>query len=115
MLALARAGVIELVVPDLVLEELVGILAGKFGFDREALRAQVALVDSIAAETALAPATAEPLTGDSEDDRILACAIATGVDVIVSGNRRHLLPLGESHGVRILTPQALLAELRRRG
>ena len=115
VLDLARAGVIELVLPDLVIEELVRALAGKLGWDREALRAQLALLDSIAVEAPVAPATAEPLTGDPDDDRILACAIANGVDVIASGNRRHLLPLGESQGVRILTPQALLAELRRRG
>lgn len=115
MLELARAGVIELVVPDLVIEELVGILAAKFGWDRERLRAHVGLLDSVAADVPIAPATAEPLTGDSDDDRILACAIASGVGVIATGNRRHLLPLGERQGVRILTPQALLAELRRRG
>jgi predicted nucleic acid-binding protein len=115
VLELARAGVIDLVVPDLVIEELIGILAGKLGWDRERLRAQVGLLDSIAAEAPLAPATAEPLTGDPDDDRILAGAIANGVDVIASGNRRHLLPLGERQGVRVLTPQALLAELRRRG
>jgi predicted nucleic acid-binding protein len=34
------------------------------------------------------------------------------VDVLVTGDRRHLLPLGEYCGVGILTPQAFLAELR---
>jgi predicted nucleic acid-binding protein len=63
-------------------------------------------------EAPAAPLAAESLTGDPADDRILACAIEQRVDVIVSGNRRHMLPLGASHGVRILTPQALLAELR---
>jgi hypothetical protein len=32
--------------------------------------------------------------------------------VLVTGDRRHLLPLGEHHGVRALTPQAALADLR---
>jgi uncharacterized protein len=112
---LARAGVIDLVLPDLVLDELARVLAGKLGWDREALREQIALLDSIAADAPIAPSAAEPLTGDADDDRILACALANRVDVIATGNRRHLLPLGETHGVRILTPQALLAELRRRG
>ena len=79
------------------------------------LRAQVGLLNSIAADAPIPPVAAEPLAGDPDDDRILACAIASGVDVIAAGNRRHLLPLGERQGVRILTPQALLAELRRRG
>jgi predicted nucleic acid-binding protein len=32
--------------------------------------------------------------------------------VLVTGDRKHLLPLGEYERVRILTPQAVLAELR---
>jgi predicted nucleic acid-binding protein len=31
--------------------------------------------------------------------------------IIVSGDRKHLLPIVEYSGVRIVTPQALLAEL----
>jgi hypothetical protein len=34
-----------------------------------------------------------------------------GIDVLVSGDRPHLLPVGEHRGIRIITPQALLAEL----
>lgn len=102
-------------VPDLVIEELIRVLAGKRGWERDRLRRYVAMIDGIAAERPTAPATAESLTRDPDDDRILACAIANRVDVIASGNRRHLLPLRENQGVRILTPHALLAELRRRG
>jgi uncharacterized protein len=62
---------------------------------------------------AVAPAgTPEPVTGDPADDLILACAIEAEVEVLASGDRKHLLPVGERGGVRILTPQALLAELR---
>jgi predicted nucleic acid-binding protein len=54
---------------------------------------------------------AEPVTGDPADDLILACAIEAEVDVLASGDRKHLLPVKKRAGVRILTPQALLAEL----
>lgn len=101
--------------PDLVMEELIRILAGKLGWQHERLRAQVTMLDDLAAERPLVPLNAEPLTGDPDDDRILAGAIAHRVDVIASGNKRHLLPLGSREGVRILTPQALLAELRAGG
>lgn len=37
-----------------------------------------------------------------------------GVEVLVSGDHKHLLPLGAHRGVPVLTPQALLAELRAR-
>ncbi|MGI8749554.1 MAG: hypothetical protein ACR2J6_03245 [Thermoleophilaceae bacterium] len=37
--------------------------------------------------------------------------MAENADILVTGDRRHLLPLGKHHGVRIITPQTLLAEL----
>ena len=54
----------------------------------------------------------ERLTGDTDDDIVLACAVEATADVLVSGDRKHLLPVGTHRGVRVLTPQALLAELR---
>lgn len=64
----------------------------------------------------LAVATPEPvevaaLSGDPDDDRIIAAALAGDADVLVSGDRRHVLPLEAVGAMRILTPQALLAEL----
>jgi predicted nucleic acid-binding protein len=62
-------------------------------------------------ESAPAPAEpAEPVTGDPADDLILASAVKANVDVLVSGDRKHLLPVVTHRGVRIVTPQALLAE-----
>jgi predicted nucleic acid-binding protein len=54
----------------------------------------------------------EPATGDPDDDLILARAVQADVEVLVLGDRKHLLPLGTHRGVRVLTPQGLLAELR---
>lgn len=51
------------------------------------------------------------MSGDPDDDLVLASAKAGGAEVLVTGDRRHLLPLGEVEGLRVLTPQALLAEL----
>lgn len=67
----------------------------------------------LAVELVAAP-TADPeaVTGDPADNLILACAIAAEVEVLISGDRKHLLPVGERGRVRVLTPQAFLAELR---
>ena len=53
----------------------------------------------------------EAITGDPDDDLILACAVEAAVDILVSGDRRHLLPVREYRGIRIIAPQTLLAEL----
>jgi uncharacterized protein len=95
-----------------VVVELERILTEKLGFEPQRWSEAEALLRELAVR-AVSPAGApEPVTGDPADDLILACAIKAEVDVLASGDRKHLLPVGERGGVRILTPQALLAELR---
>ena len=105
-------GRIELVLPELVLDELNRVLTDKLGFEEERVRAACELLSGVAASPPGPPGSAEAVTGDPADDTILACAVDAGVDVLATGDRKHLLPIGEHHGVRILTPQAALAELR---
>ena len=93
--------------------ELERILTEKLDFEPQRWSETEALLRELAVQAVGAPAgTPEPVTGDSADDLILACAIEAGVGALASGDRKHLLPVGERGGVRILTPQALLAELR---
>ncbi|MCA1681127.1 MAG: PIN family protein, partial [Actinobacteria bacterium] len=73
-----------------------------------------AYVEILAEIAGAAPSPRGPaVTGEPADDAILACAVAEGADVLVTGDRRHLLPLSSHGGLRIVAPQALLAELRR--
>jgi putative PIN family toxin of toxin-antitoxin system len=105
-------GRLELVLADPVLGELERVLTVKLGFEPERVRELRTLLIDLASERVDAPAQApEAITGDPDDDVILACAVAAGVQLVVSGDRRHLLPVGEHRGIRIVTPQALLAEL----
>lgn len=39
---------------------------------------------------------------DPDDDQVLACALAAQADLIVSGDRKHLLPLGSYEGIDIV-------------
>ncbi|HEX3520458.1 MAG TPA: putative toxin-antitoxin system toxin component, PIN family [Solirubrobacteraceae bacterium] len=105
-------GRLELVVADPVLDELVRVLTLKFGFEPERVREIRTLLIDLAGTPAATPANApEEITGDPDDDVILACAAEAQAQIIVSGDRRHLLPVGEYRGIRIIAPQALLAEL----
>lgn len=93
--------------------ELGRVLTEKLDFDPQRWIEAKALLRELAVQSVSAPAgPPEPVTGDPADDLILACAIEAEVEVLASGDRKHLLPVGERGGVRILTPQALLAELR---
>lgn len=103
--------VLHLLEPTLT--ELAHVLVEKLDYDREHLAGVLAFLRDLA--DAIEPSPERPpdeVTGDQADDLILACAVPAGVGVLVSGDRRHLLPVGEHRGVRILAPQALLAELR---
>jgi predicted nucleic acid-binding protein len=104
---------LELVLARPVMVELERILSGKLGFERERWRGVEELLLGLAGEQVAAPeGPPEAVSGDPDDDLILACATWAQVDVLVSGDRRHLLRVGEHRGVRIITPQAVLAELR---
>lgn len=110
VLEAARRGAITLVVPDLAIEELIRVLTCKLGADSQTVRNYVDAVRAVAT-VARIPDHSEAASRDPADDAILARAVAEGADLLVTGDRRHLLPLKEHGGVLILTPQALLAEL----
>lgn len=111
MLEVAADGGLELVVPDLVLTELERVLVEKLGLGIEAVERLRALLDELPGETVPTPTSAADLSGDPDDDRILAAAKDADAEVLVSGDSRHLLPLGEVARMRIPRPQDLLAEL----
>jgi putative PIN family toxin of toxin-antitoxin system len=106
-------GSLDLVLLEPSMIELARILSGKLRFTVEHLKEVQTLLSDVAVGTQKTPERSpRPITGDRDDDLILDCAIDAQVDVLVTGDRKHLLPLGEHQGVRILTPQAFLAELR---
>jgi predicted nucleic acid-binding protein len=103
---------VELVLADPVLGELERVLVLKLGFEPEQVRDITALLINISVARIDAPTQrAEAITGDPDDDVVLACGVNAGVQIIVSGDRRHMLPVREHRGIRIVSPQILLAEL----
>jgi len=111
VLEVAAEGSIELLVPSLVLAKLKRVLPEKLQVQPPILEHLIALLDDLAIVRLPTPRSAEARSGDPSDDRILAAAIAGGADLLVSGDRRHLLPLREVAGMLIVRPQDLLARL----
>jgi predicted nucleic acid-binding protein len=105
-------GRVELVLADPVLGELERVLALKLGFEPEQVRDITAFLIDISVARIDAPTQqAKAITGAPDDDVVLACGVNAGVRIIVSGDRRHMLPVREHRGIRIVSPQTLLAEL----
>src|SRR4051795_6722418 len=45
---------------------------------------------------------------DPKDDPIIATAVAANADYLVTGDRAHLLPIGQYEGIRIVSPREFL-------
>lgn len=81
-----------------IVDELLSVLARKFGRDREEL-ARVAVFLSELAEIVEATEPVDVLA-DEPDNRVLECAMAAQAELVVTGDRA-MLALGEFRGIRI--------------
>ncbi len=52
-------------------------------------------------------------TPDPDDEMILECALAAEAAFIVTGDKKHLLPLGDFRGIPIVSPSDFLRQLKR--
>jgi predicted nucleic acid-binding protein len=104
-------GTLELVLPEPVLAELRRVLSVKLGWSEEAVSGVLLFLTELADSVAPLPDAVDAVSGDPDDDIILAATVGASVEALVTGDREHLLPLREHRGMRILTPQALLKEL----
>jgi uncharacterized protein len=51
-------------------------------------------------------------TPDPDDEMILECALAAEADYIVSGDKKHLLPLRQFRGILIVSPADFLRQFK---
>ena len=86
------------------------------GYDRlrdrvspEQVRDFVDNIDVLA--VVVSPTTLVTVSPDPDDNLILAVAIAGQADLIVSGDKRHMLALQEVEGIPIVTPREALTRI----
>ena len=110
VLELALRGRFEFYLSRFILGEVAGVLTRKLGWDHErAVRATSALQK--AATIVEPPRLAEVPEGGHAGNRILECAVAAGADYLITGDRRHLLPIGEHRGASIVNAPRFLSKL----
>lgn len=110
VLELALRGRFEFFLSLFILEEVAGVLTRKFGWDEERAGQAIRALEN-AATVIEPPRLEEVIEGGHADNRVLECAAATGADYLVTGDRRHLLPLGEHRGTVIINAPRFLSEL----
>ena len=108
VLELALRGRFEFFLSRFILEEVAGVLTRKFGWDEERT-AQVLQGIENAAAVIDPPRLPEVIAGGHADNRILECAVSAGADYLVTGDRRHLLPIGEHQGTRVVNAPRFLS------
>ncbi|MGH2960717.1 MAG: putative toxin-antitoxin system toxin component, PIN family [Solirubrobacterales bacterium] len=104
-------GAAELVLPEPVPAELRRVLTEKLALDDASIETIIELLEELAPEPARVPDQVEAVCGDPDDDRILAAAVAAGAEILISGDNKHLLPLGQHRATLIIRPQEFLAEI----
>ena len=101
-LSLAKEGIVQSVTCQEILHEFQEKLEVKF--DYSSLRARMA-ADEVRdfSRLVVITNTLEVVNTDPDDDKVLECAVVGGATRIVTGDRRHLLPLGSYQGISIVT------------
>lgn len=107
LMLLANQGVIELFLSPFILEETSLVLEEKLGWEKKQISRLLDAVREIAA--IIEPSTElDVIQGNEADNRILSCAVDAKADFLVTGDKKHLLPLGRYKGIRILSPRECL-------
>lgn len=106
-LEMARAGTVDGVTCRELLEELAEKLELKLSFATE--QVVETLADLMAfLRVVTIPGLLKAVAADPDDDKVLECAEVAVATHIVTGDRRHLLPMGTFKGILIVTAAEFL-------
>jgi putative PIN family toxin of toxin-antitoxin system len=78
-----------------------------FGTSIAALVAQYTALVSLVAPASVPRVVAN----DADDDHVIAAAVAARAELIVTGDRKHLLPIGTHQGIAIVTAREVVDRL----
>lgn len=115
----AKAGEFELCTSEVLLAELLEVLSrAKFAARlTQAKLTPAGIVDDLRRLAVVVSPQTVPrvVPTDPDDDHVLAAALAGQADLIASGDKRDLLPLGSYEGIAIVTAREAVERLEARG
>lgn len=102
VMQLIRRGDVELVLSPFILNELTRVLTQKFKLPLKSVQKAVRRIERLA--TIVQPEiTIDIIKEKRDDNRILECAVSGKVDYLITGDKKHILPLGSIQGIPIIT------------
>ncbi len=110
ILTLGRTGVIQVLSSPEIIDEVVSVLRRKFHWSTEDVRPFLDEANDLCRMVPL-DSTKIEFPADPADAKILACGVAGKADVIVTGDRKHLLPLKRYRGIPIVSPAEFLEQI----
>ena len=116
LLNAAQAGAFELCTSEILLAELLDVL-GRAKFSERLRMADLSAsktVDDLRRLALVVAPTTVPrvVAADPDDDHVLAAALAASADLIASGDKRDLLPLGTYEGIAFVTARQALERIK---
>jgi uncharacterized protein len=110
ILTLGRTGVIRVLSSPEIIDEVASVLRRKFHWSPADIRLFLDEACDLCQMIPFDPAEVE-FPADPADAKILACAVAGKADVIVTGDKKHLLPLKRYRGIPIVSPAEFLEQI----
>jgi len=110
ILTLGRTGVIQVLSSPEIIDEVASVLRRKFHWSPADIRPFLDEASDLCRMIPFDPAEVE-FPADPADAKILACAVAGKADVIVTGDKKHLLPLKKYRGIPIVSPAEFLEQI----
>ncbi len=104
---LARTGIVTGITCREILDELIDKLESKLSLTSDvALDAVTDLLSFL--KPVPINGTLKVISADPDDDKVLECATVATASHIITGDRRHLIPLGNFQGIQIVTASEFL-------
>jgi uncharacterized protein len=115
LLEAAIAGEVELYSSPVLLDELAHTL-GYSKFDKRIDGFGTTIATLVAQYTALVSlvmpsSVPRVVANDADDDHVIAAAVAARAALIVTGDRKHLLPIGSHQGIAIVTAREIVQRI----
>jgi putative PIN family toxin of toxin-antitoxin system len=104
--ALAKTGPIRSITCREILDEFAEKLFVKFGYSEDQSRAAASEIEKLSAIIGISHTV--KVVSDPDDDKVLECAVVGHATHVVTGDKKHLLPLGTYQGIRIVSPAEFL-------
>jgi uncharacterized protein len=111
---LAESGVIQGLTCGEIMEELAEKLEGRLGLERDETDRVIGSMLSFLDVVSISGLFRGPQV-DRDDDKVIECAMVGKATHIVTGDRKHLLPLGRIESVELVTAAEMVQQVERTG